>query len=348
MASELFMKMFIEADLASQEFSFEKLRTSLNVLTPQINRKIGLSYDLDKKEIIQHSKESIIRNLCLHPSIIQSPKFDHVLLRDFFYFIQDDSFSESKLAQCFYLLHGSKSDYSSVDLGTAKQEFQQYFMCFSTIDVNVNISKYHFLTDLMTLFNKIIKATIIKDKVNLLIQEVVEKSDEFNYDKVELIFFNSNFEDLDGFSGRNAIYVNLNRLIKLNNFLISDTKKNITMKLNFLALIIHELSHIVLRFKLKDFNLSSPELVRIGDKDIKKNVNECGFNAEIKFFKHVIDWFGSASVINNEYCENYLSNIFNDNFVELDIEKACLFTIPPESLPKMAFRCRLIKHFSRF
>lgn len=348
MASELFMKQFIEADQASEEFSFEKLRKNLNNVTPNKNEKLVLYYDLDKAEIIHYSKETIIRNLCLHPSIIQSPKFDHVLLQDFFNFFKDDSFSDSRLAQCFYLLHGSKSDYSSVSLGTAKQEFQQYFMYFSTIEVNHNIEKFHFLTDLINIFNKIIVTTNIKEKINLQIEGIVKKPNEFDYNKVELFFFNSYLDDLDGFSGRNAIYVNLNRLIRLNNYLISDKKKKITMKLNFVALIIHELSHVVLRFKLKDLNLSSPFLAELGDKDVKKNVDECGFDAEIKFFKHVVDWFGSVSVINDEYCENYLGNILNDKYVELDIEKASLFTIPPENLPKMAFSYRLRRHFSRF
>ncbi|CAF0935433.1 unnamed protein product [Brachionus calyciflorus] len=347
MAVEIFKKQFVEANLAKASFSFEALRKSLSTLTPNKKGKSFLSYDLVETDIIQHSKEAIIRNLCLHPILIERPNIDVETLRNFYEFMQDNTFSESRLAQCFYLLHGSKSDYSSFELSAAILEIQNYFSNFSTIDTNVNTTQYDFLTDLTFIFHKTIQGSNVQKIINEKIDEIVFKNDQFDYNQVKLVYFNSNIDCVDGFSGRNTVYINLNPLLRFNNFKINEKKKNIALKLSFLSLIIHEISHNVLRFKLKDLNISSPFLVGINDKDIKKNISECGYEIEIQFFKHIINWPASANDINTEYCENYLDNILDDNYVEIDINEARLLTIALENVPKMGFKYHLIRHSYR-
>ena len=86
-----------------------------------------------------------IRNLCLHPTLTANPNFDTEIIRNVFDFIQDDTFSSSKLAQSFYLLHGSKSDYSNVDLSHALIEFRDYFLKLVRIEtIEVSKNTYEF------------------------------------------------------------------------------------------------------------------------------------------------------------------------------------------------------------
>ncbi|CAF1027222.1 unnamed protein product [Brachionus calyciflorus] len=75
-------------------------------------------------------------------------------------------------------------------------------------------------------------------------------------------------------------------------------------------------SHVVLRFKADNLNLYRPFIDESNnDTDIKKSLQECGFEVEKEFFKHPIDWYATVYYLDAEYCEKYLENIFNENYV---------------------------------
>lgn len=347
MAVESFKRIFDEAKDNTKIFSFDSLRQSLNLITPKKD-KYPTAYQLDDVNIFSNSKESIIRNLCLHPILIQKPNFNVSFLQNLYDFMQDMSYSESKLAQCLYLLHASKSDFSSLDLTSALNEFNNIFLNFNSIETNVEHKEYNFLKDLEYIFEKILKSSNITKIIDNLINEIISKETKFDYNKVRILFFKSRIVDLDGFSGKNTVYVNTKPLLYFNQLNIDQEIKEITLKLNFISLVIHELSHVVLRFKLNDLNISSPFLSEINDDSIKKNVDECGYEIEKRFFKHVINWPASACYLNLAYCKQYLEKLLRNEFVEIDIEKGRLLTVPFESLPKMAFSYHLRRHFFHF
>ncbi|CAF0852498.1 unnamed protein product [Brachionus calyciflorus] len=350
MAVEIFKKTYIEARNDSNIFSFENLRNNLNIVTPQKKEKIPLTYSLDYISIYRKSKESIIRNLCLNPILIQKPDFHVSILRPLFDFFVDENFSESRLAQSMYLLHGSKCDLSSVDLTSAIIEIRNYLLFFESIDTKVNTDEYKIFNDFLGIFTKLINSSLMPNIINRIIDKIVDKpSKKFDFNNIKLVFFKSDINELDGFSGPNIIYANTKPLLNFYKLKIDEKIKSITLKLNFLALVLHEISHVVLRFKLDNLNLSSPFLDDSNNgKDIKLNVMECGYEVEKEFFTHVIDWFASVNNLDVDYCERYLESILNDNYIQIDIEKAHLEINQQENLSKMAFRYHLRKHLHRF
>lgn len=348
MAVESFKRVFEEANHNSKIFSFGILRNNLNLISPK-KEKCSTTYQMDNVNIFINSKESIIRNLCLHPILIQKPNFNVSFLKDLYDLMQDMSYSESKLAQCLYLLHASKSDFSSLDLTSALIEFNNIFLNFNSIETYVDYQEFSFLKDLEYIFEKILNCLNITKIIDNLVDEILSKQKTFDYNKVRLVFFKSRIIDLDGYSGKDTVYVNTEPLVYFYQLNIDQEIKEITLKLNFISLVIHELSHIVLRFKLNDLNLSSPFLTDINDDDIKrKNVDECGYEVEKRFFKHIINWPASACYLDLDYCRQYLEKLLKDEFVEIDIEKGRLLTIHNERLPKMALSYNLRRHFFHF
>ncbi|RNA32824.1 hypothetical protein BpHYR1_049855 [Brachionus plicatilis] len=263
----------------------------------------------------------------------------------------ENIFSETKLAQCFYLLHGSKADYTQLSPEIGIRELNFLLIQFSSINTATSLHNMEIFKELSNIFLTVVK----NDKITTTIWQTVEEIASipnifFDFSKIKLIFFDCGIKDLYGFSGKNRLYINTIPFKEFFNYNLSQSKKNILIKLNFLSLVLHEIGHILLRFKLNDLNVSSPFLSRIKDnhENVKKNVWETGQEVEKKFFKDCIDWFSSVHNINEEYCEEYLKLILNNQFVQFDAKQAGVFTIKEDVLQKMSFSYRIRRKFYRF
>jgi hypothetical protein len=100
----------------------------------------------------------------------------------------------------------------------------------------------------------------------------------------------------------------------------------IIRKLNFARILLHELTHILLRQTLGDVNAYTPQA-------IGESVTECGLLAELDLFGERIDWQKTTSEIKNknrmlnlEYCEKFFEGLFyvgvSTNKFEFDCTEA--------------------------
>lgn len=128
---------------------------------------------------------------------------------------------------------------------------------------------------------------------------------------------------MNGFSGINSIYIDLDELIRKYNVLKSslvEAKAVNVLKLECLRLFVHESCHVLIRQSLNDLNLSSPKLQNISK--YKSSLPEAGILAEEKFFSHRIDWITSILVFNYDYCIDYLNNLLVGQDVNFDFKRA--------------------------
>ncbi|RNA02481.1 hypothetical protein BpHYR1_036666 [Brachionus plicatilis] len=258
-------------------FSFIEFANEIKQLTPDKNlNKTRLTLELNDEDFFLLSKDCILRNLCINPSIQNYPIFATDCLTDLYDFIRQEVFKE-----------------------------------------------------------------------NLLIQnELVMKNEVFDFKNLNLKFVDSNFKTLNGFAGIRTIYINTKPIIKIltsKKFRhYTDEQKLIVIKLDFIATVVHETAHIVLRHRLNDFNKSSPFLVQQQDSDnkISGNSSECGLECEKRVFGEAIDWPNSllSNLLNFEYCKEYLQSIYEAQNKEFDIIRTKVVLIDENMLHKVACR----------
>ncbi|CAF0823261.1 unnamed protein product [Brachionus calyciflorus] len=334
MAVEVFRKLYRESQ-NSGFFSFKKLNDQICLLSPKLNGKQTISYQDSEQKIFSEAKSAIIKNFCLNPDVSTIDDFNVTILNDFMNFLNDDEFSDKTLAHSFFLLHGSKTDLSNVK--NPKIILTDLFYNFSSINTNISINEFSYLN---SIFESLVNSENVTKTINSIIHEAIAENDKVSYDykRLKLIFFNSNFDSLSGFSGKDRIYINTRPLSKIKSNRVYSEKANETaIKLEFTRVYLHETSHVVLRHQVGNLNLSSPFL-KNESKTIRKNLPECGVEIEKRIFKEVIDWNSS---INNRYdlpyCEQFLSNILSDKIDNFDIEKARVVLIPESEILKASF-----------
>jgi hypothetical protein len=107
----------------------------------------------------------------------------------------------------------------------------------------------------------------------------------------------------------------------------SDSQKIDVFKLKSTALVIREITHVVLSSTMDDFNVSNKN-----DQDDKRPIFvEAGIFAEKKLFKAVINWEKSAnSNFDLPYCSDFLEKLLKNETVEFDLNKAKVTTITQE------------------
>ncbi|CAF0949408.1 unnamed protein product [Brachionus calyciflorus] len=341
MSIQIFERIFNQCVDRDEPFSFQILLDELNQLTPEKTEKLLVPYTSDEMTLIKIAKESLIRNFCMNPAIKESPKFNTCFLKKFFDFLNNDECSERILAQSLFLLHAGKTECHLLNKYEIELMFINYFEQFDSIEPDFN-TNHPIFNDFLSIFKTLIQSLSFTDIIDKTIREIVSSksnSDVFEYQSLKLIFFNSNFTCLYGFSGKDRIYVNIRPIVEFLKISLGEKEKMTIAKLNFIRLVLHETSHVVLRFKLNDLNLSSPFLdEHIKRGNVYKKVKECGFEAEKKLFKGHIDWkLSSYKKINLDYCLQVLDNILNGLPVDFDIERANVVVIPEENIQSFGF-----------
>ena len=106
--------------------------------------------------------------------------------------------------------------------------------------------------------------------------------------------------------------------------------KLLILKMFFTRVILHELTHVVLRQTLNDFNISSPQIYETKHQATSttscqiSNMIEAGLILEQEIFSGKIDWFRSAFSpnLNLGYCSRFLDNVLNGLETSFSIESS--------------------------
>ena len=153
---------------------------------------------------------------------------------------------ENTLPKLILLLHLSKADLPVYIFQTFLTFLDSLSLVGSEID---KISEYS--SELQQLYNKLIYSkNLRKFSIDTIRKINGSTSDIDNMDisKIKLICFNNQIFDLNGFAGTDAIYVSLKGLRYLHdriNSKLNKSAKMTIMKLNFVRLIQHEMTHTV-------------------------------------------------------------------------------------------------------
>lgn len=343
MAVAKFLSLFNENKKKNELFDFNQLSLEIVQLTPEkkIDKTI-LSYDVDEFTFLHKSKDCIIRNLCLNHCIKDFPKFSWTSLTNLTTLFQQEILNDDLVVQIIFLIHNTKADFGSKPSWMAK-----IFKNFSSLKISSTFNENSFLfQDLHSLFNQVVSELIIQKKIIKLIDELARKTRDYNFKNLKLKFVDSDFKLLKGFAGKDLIYVNTKPIYE---FLddkrfadFSTEQKLIVLKLDFMATVVHEASHVVLRHRLNDMNKSSPFLLdQCGKNDeVFKNISECGIECEKRIFQAAIDWTESmtAYVLNFDYCKEYLNKIYGSRYEDFDITKTKIVMIDESKLAKSACR----------
>lgn len=329
MAVVKFKNLCKKCEESNLELSFIELKDELATVSPvKAINKSQLILDQDAKTFFHSSKECIIKNFCINPSILKEPIYNIQILKDLYAFLNQDSPNEDLMAQCIFLVHNSKLDCSKTFMVDVLENFASI-----KISHRVEVSSCLF-DELEIFFIKIKKNSSIQNTISQVIDEIVISDRKFKFEDLTLKFIDSDFNRLCAFAGINTIYVNTKLYLeilsskKFNKFTF-DQKLSV-IKLDFLAVIIHETGHIALRFKLNDMNKSSPVLTQKQDENeeetnqkVLKDVNECGLECEKKFFKYIINWPDSlySFKLNLDYCNEILKSVGDGKSIQFDVSK---------------------------
>jgi hypothetical protein len=147
----------------------------------------------------------------------------------------------------------------------------------------------------------------------------------YDFSKIKLEFFTANIPGLNAFAGIDSIYISLDELMSFElrlNEKLNEIDKLSFLKLNFLRMIQHEITHVILRDLADDLNVSTPDL--LNKNSVSSSVEESGQMAEIEHFGGRVDWARSSfnDNFNIEYCRNYLRKIEADENEKFEIQKA--------------------------
>ena len=235
--------------------------------------------------------------------------------RTFFYF------NENTLPKLIFLLHLSKADLPT-------QAFEKCFVTLDSIElVNSRFDKIsEYASELQQLYSKLIHSKNLRKFSLQTIRKIngsTSNIDDMDISKIKLIFFKDQIFDLNGFAGTDSIYVSVNGLVKLHNQIndkLDKKSKMIIMKLNFVRLIQHEMTHIFLRGLVDDMNISTPDIFNNNNKS--NAIQESGILSEIERFGGRIDWILSSFYLNMKICDDYLQKIETDQDDNFDLDAA--------------------------
>ena len=321
------MKQVYHAPVRHYTFIFiEKKTISLYLFDYQSPIKYQVQYHSSTEQQLVTLSNAILKNLqsntffeknadaqLNYSEFIQLYSSFYGLIKGVF---SNQKFDENYIAKLILLLHMSKVSFH-------QDTFNSFFIRLDSVklaDVDI-LSRHEYTCELKDLYSKIIS----NDKIRRISIDVVRNINGFakkqisDFQNIKLAFIIDQLDGLFGFAGIDSIYVSLNTYSKLNTTLDKNSKM-IILKMDFIRLIQHELTHVLLRESADDVNISTPDLL-INRGNL---VQESGIMAESKHFSGRIDWVESSfsKVLNLEYCQHYIKCIEANEEIDFDIEKA--------------------------
>lgn len=287
--------------------------------------KLVLNYGLNEHKLIKNAKECILSNLNLNNYFTTEfvKAKDLKSLYNLFKNTEKEA-NEDEIAQILLLLHFSKSKLYNLF-------FFQFFKQIHTIEIVTEFNQFYFYEQLMVFFQKIINNSFLISKIQEVISDTTGHQTLYNFEQTNLKYFKHDLDWLNGFAGINTIYLNIQNLslFKLNEFhKCTNEEKLILLKMEFLRLITHEITHVGLRFEKQDFNMSTPEEKhKLAQKSLTStyasNSFEAGALTEKRIFGDRINWLYSAEKnVDFDHCSKFLDIITKGEYMQFDIGKA--------------------------
>lgn len=217
---------------------------------------------------------------------------------------------ESIKARLLYCLHISKSErliendklldsIRLMNLANASENTS------TIIDRNKNIIE---IKDLLSLYEELLSNKFIIENAKSITQSLTKsKPKDYDFSSTKIHFFTCYISTLRGFSGQDAIYINIDHIKSIFKGLKTDLEfqfKILFIKLEIIRIVQHELAHVFLRNSQEDLNCSSPELIK--KLNLSSLYPEAGVLCERLIFESRIDYIGSSYVENTNYA--YISD----------------------------------------
>ena len=316
MAAEAFIVYFEKLSKDIMKVNVQDFfKSFFSTVTPDKKKMI---YKEKTKDSINQARNCIIDNLYRNPFFLKEDGYMRNSIESVYLLIKNtkDDASDEQIAQLIFLLHLSKANLDCKEF----KYFEYLFFKINTIHLTTNENRLWFEGECNKLFDSLKNTKKIKNIINNVVKVICGKEAKFDYGSCNIIYFTSSIKGLNGFAGINQIYVSdseLENLYDLSHQFLHDDKLLI-LKLNLIRLILHEITHVVLRHTLNDFNISSPKYYennhQLGAASVScdaSNLIEAGLWAEKKLFNGKIDWKKSAmsSKLNIEYCASFLNKL---------------------------------------
>ncbi len=286
--------------------------------------KMKMKYRDNIQDSIKHARNCIITNLYLN-KFFQKKAYALTYIEPICTLLLDtkEIANDNQQAQIIFLLHLSKAELDR----TKFVYFENFFRKINTIQLTT--SDFQFKDECNTLFNSLKNNKIIKKIIRKVVKDISGKETTLDLDLFQVAYFDSHIDGLNGFAGLDKIYIS--RTEQQNLHLLSENysenEKLLISKLNFTRLVLHEITHIILRKSLNDFNISSPKLFEATNHTYSTKTSiEAGIFAENELFNARINWKKSAtsSKLNIAYCSSFMDNLMKDQEDNFNIELAAV------------------------
>ncbi|CAF0994813.1 unnamed protein product [Brachionus calyciflorus] len=278
-----------------------------------------LDYNCEKNLFVAQLRDCIIKNLNRNQSFRDENLFSKKSIKKLYEILKETKFNatEEQSAQLLFLLAFCKA---KTDLA----HFESTFFLSDSIEIALKQDRLEEL-DKLDLFHKIlISLSSVHELIIDTCNEILEmRIAEINLADVGLKYFDSHIIGLNGFSGRDIIYISQSEIRSLisvmNEKQFSSGDQLTILKLNFFRLFIHESAHLVIRKSSNNMNISTPELLSESQKK-KYSKFEAGFIIENKAFNDFIDWEESVKEkdFNLEPCKLYLDQLISNKIGNFD------------------------------
>jgi hypothetical protein len=164
-----------------------------------------------------------------------------------------------------------------------------------------------------------------------------------------MVFFSGGFlcdSYLKGFVGITTLYINRTALInayKYLNISLSSQVKQDLFYLNFIRLVVHEITHVVLRKIENNVNVSTPIILLDQKRTHDSKLSLSGYISELELFGERIDFVKTSYIKNfGEKQSNYIREILSvleKGEISIDalksIHKPCIFVQNENELSSM-------------
>ncbi|CAF0714956.1 unnamed protein product [Brachionus calyciflorus] len=322
MLTDRFIKEF-RSHSNNELFSFNSFFQTLASQTPP-KVKIVMSNGYDAST----GREAILINFYKNPQFRSIDVFARSTVEKFVQFLESkDCENPSYECQLIFMVHCSKAkaEYSF---------FETVFKNFNTIKIVEYKDSY--LENLLLKIKQ--NDTIVKAIKSSVFDFGAKHIDKDDLKPIMVVFFEAQLNILNGFASMDKIYINLTKI----NFLLETIEyygkkqnNDLILGLYFTRLAIHEMTHVLLRRKLNDLNVSSPFLEQKNMEILGNDFLESGYIAEKKIFGAKIDFFRGLEILNFDYLNNFFRDVMeNKSTLNFDLKiSRCQIS---ESVPIMA------------
>ena len=279
--------------------------------------KMKMKYHDNVQDSIKEARNCIISNLNLN-IYFQKKAYKLSRIEEICRVLSEsqENANDDQQAQIIFLLHLSKAKFDFNEI----KYFEYFFGLIRSIQMKTK--EFQYKDEYDVLFNSLKNNKIIKKIVCDIVYDISRKKVNYDFNLCNIEYFESKIAGLNGFAGFNKIYISKSEQFNLYEFSgFSSTKyteaeKFVILKCNFTRTLLHEMTHVILRKTLNDFNMSSPKTYeatsQLSTTITNETAIEAGILAEKRLFNERIDWKMSAKSehLNLAYCSSFIEKLF--------------------------------------